>query len=266
MSYHSNTPGNIQIPYISTGEVLSQQSELRAAQITENQLVGLANVTGTSGYLIISEGTYSSNFSAGGNTSVTLTTSVLGYTLQGLINDIYIFGKTNITWSNIPDSHTSYLYAQLVESNIYASNQQSSRQGGVFVTISNITGITPLNSILVGVITTSGSGITSFNTSSTASDNSLFSAGKPYYVSVTTHRTANPIDHPLGSVTSAHLNLTSGLNVIAGTTTLNGSLNVFYNSGINFTSDGLNKLMYNQGNGHVEMYCSGVIVASWHNP
>jgi hypothetical protein len=156
-----------------------------------------------SSFGVILEGTYTGIFSTG-NSSVVLTANGAIPAIEAIVNNKYVNQNTSLTWSGIPDSTTAYLYVQCVETGIGTTSQQSTLQDKVCVAVWNQSGATPSDALFVGIAVTTGSGIT-LDTSTTASDNDVFSSGKPVYYSFMDHRTASPIDHPDLSVTNTKL-------------------------------------------------------------
>lgn len=199
--YAGTTPGIYRLPFWQKGERSSGSSNYRAARIVENQLTAASVLYGESG--VIAEGTYTGLFATGAS-SVTLTTGILAVALRAIIGRKYVSQATTLQWTDLPDNSTIYLYAQTVESNIYAANQQSTLQDMVCRAVWNTTGLTPAESVLLAKVTTTGVAIT-IDSSATITDNGDFAGGKPIYYSFAGHRTASPIDHPNKSVTDAKL-------------------------------------------------------------
>ena len=198
---YANSTSTYRIPYNVAGEMSSGQSNQRAAQIIDNQLLAASVLTGQNG--IIQEGVYSATFSSGAS-SVRLVATGANYSMQGLIAGVYIQQNSTLSWTGIPDNKTAYLYVISSESNLYSSGQFSSLQSKLCQAFYNTTGVTPPNGLLVGIATTTGSAIT-LNTSGTASDLSTFSNGKPYIYPYGQHRLQIPMDHPYNSVINLHV-------------------------------------------------------------
>lgn len=226
MPYPNATTGPYRIPYWSKGDRSSGISNLRAAQIVENQLTAQNHFFGANG--VIQEGLYTATFSSG-NSSVTLATNGSVPAIEAVINQAYVNQNTTLTWTGFPNSATVYLYAQAVETNIYLPSQQSTLQDKVCSPVWNSSGATPANSILLGKVVTTTSTI-SLDTSATITDNGDYTAGKPIFYSFSAHRTATPIDHPNLSVTDPKLANEAVLSrtiapwdgISSGTDTVNG--------------------------------------------
>lgn len=200
MAYQQST-STYRIPYMSIGERSSGMSNKRAAEIVDSQLAGASRLIGTNG--IISEGTYSAVFTSA-SSSVSLTGTASNYSIEALIHGVYVAHPTTLSWTGLPNSSTVYLYVKTAEEYLYTSTEFSSLQSKQVQTTWNTTGLTPQNSIFVGTATTTTSAIT-LNYSISAADLDVYIGGKPTIKPYNEHRFANPIDHPLNSVTGGHL-------------------------------------------------------------
>lgn len=201
MPYNNTTPGVYKIPYWARGERASEQSNLRAAQIIENQLRASNQFFGANG--VIQEGTYTGVFSSG-NSSVVLAPTASIPALEAVLAYKYVNQTDNLQWLGLPNSSTIYLYAQAVEQNIYQNGEISTLQFSECVAVWNTSGSTPTQSILLAKVITTTSGMT-VDSSASITDNGDYIAGKPIYYSFGSHRTAIPIDHPNLSVTDVKL-------------------------------------------------------------
>lgn len=197
---YANTTSNYRIPWWNQGERSSGISNKRAANIVDTQLKGAMGLFGTTG--IISEGTYQSFFQTNAS-RIAVLGSVNSPALEAIINSTYVRQVPNLNFIGIPDDTTAYLYAASVESNINGSDEFSTLSTGQVQAIWNSTGVTPSNSVLLGVASVTTSGISLVTT--TATDNSQYISGKPTLFPYNTHRTASVIDHPDRSITSEKL-------------------------------------------------------------
>jgi hypothetical protein len=200
MPYNNSTP-TYRIPFMSQGELSSGSSNMRQAFILDSQLQGVATIIGSTG--IINEGSYQSIFTAGNLSTVNLLATAQNYAMEAYVNGVFVQQNTTIQWAGLPDSTANiYLYIQTQENNLYMSNQASSLQSKIGFPVFNTIGLTPVNSILIGIATTTGSSI-SLNISPSISDSSF--AQRPVLVPYNQHRTAIPIDHPYRSILWNHL-------------------------------------------------------------
>ena len=224
--YNNNTPGTYKIPYWAKGERSSGASNLRAAQIIENQIRANNQFFGANG--VIQEGLYSGAFSPGASIVQLIANSAIP-PLEGVIAYKYVRNNASLLWTGLPDSSTIYLYAQAIEQDIYAANQLSTLQDMICVTTWNTTGVTPSESILLAKATTSTTDI-AIDSSASITDNGEFTGGKPIYYSFGAHRTAIPLDHPDESVTDIKMadeavlsrSLAPWDGLSSGTDTVNG--------------------------------------------
>ena len=169
-----NTTSGYKIPYWWQNELSSGVSNRRAAQIVDNQLLGLSTVLGPDG--IISEGTYQTNFATGASQVKLVESS--GTALEAMISGKYVYQAITLTWSDLPDSSVIYLYASTEEANLFESTEISTLAAKRCVTLWNTSGITPSESILIGIATTTGSTIT-LDTASTIADSTKYASGRP---------------------------------------------------------------------------------------
>lgn len=184
--YINDTGGQYAIPYPNIPAPISQLGEARAALISANALNGIRRALKNGGFCVFAEGTYAGTFTSD-NSSVALSAGSGPSSLDALVAGVWVKTASAMTWAGLANSTTNYLYAQLIESNIYASNQISSRQGLSWNPISNTSGVTPSNALLLAVATTTGSAITVLSSAATA-DSTVFSDGKPYALAATSGR------------------------------------------------------------------------------
>lgn len=177
MGYAQTTSGNLDIPVISTGEAVQEKSEVRAADIVENVLQGIVLAQAEGGTYVVTEGTYTGNFVSGAST-LTLSVSDV-YSLQAFIGGVFIETTSALVWSALANNTTYYAYAQLVETDTYGDDQVSSRQSKELAILSNTSGVTPANAVLLAKIVTTGAAIT-VTSGALASDGVTFSDGKQY--------------------------------------------------------------------------------------
>lgn len=208
-SYELQTLGRHQIPYPKDTKPFSEAGERRAATIIENALTGLALGIGDGGYAIWDEGSYTGDFAVGDNSTVTLVQGSFANSLLALINGVYISSTAAHIWSGIPDSGVAYLYATLVETNVWTASAQSSRQTGTFAAVVATDGNTPANSLLLAVATTNGAAI-SVEATAAAADLDVFSGGKPRFLRGPTRRGTDTVASGTASKAVTILGLTTG--------------------------------------------------------
>jgi len=156
------------------GDIMSEREEKRKARIIDNNLYA-AILLHSAGYGVISEGTYSGVFVNNGS-AVYLTA------LEALISQIYVSPTSTLSWTNLSNNTTYYLYATLIEQATDANPAgASSREYKSVDTTTNTTGIIPSNSILVATAITINSNPTGKRMIVTVADHDLHGSGVDTY-------------------------------------------------------------------------------------
>jgi len=145
------------LPTMIPGDVLISTEEARKSAILDNSLYA-AIMMHSGGKGVIQEGNYSATF-ASGDSTVYLSEAKPVPTIEALIDQVYVYATSQLSWSGLENNEKYYLYITLIET-ASPEYSESSRQRKNVRTFKNTTGGDITGAILVATATVTESTIT----------------------------------------------------------------------------------------------------------